>query len=176
MGRAVLSYKSVGAVSKMSKSWPHMCFHWQSTSVDCLPGDPGRARNSIGFRTASDHYHREDSGGGLSLSAGRWIADLKSLTDPLPGGSPTLCFSFLLCCSAFPKPVSHILFFAVCADTGWPHRGCVVFPDEGQHCHQWLHGPDTQSVECRHRRMRAHSVWAHVHSALHALTWEQVWA
>ena len=138
--------------------------------MDQPAGDPGRARHSSGFRTATDGCHGEDSAVGACRG---WIADLKTLTGPLPG-SPALCFSFLLCCSAFPKAASRVLLFAVCADAGWPHRGCVVLPDEGQHRHQRLHGPDTQGVECRHRRVRAHAVWAHVHGALHALAREQV--
>lgn len=59
VGRAVLSYKSVGAVTNEQEL--ATCFHWQSASVDYPPRDAGRARNSTGFRIASDHYHREDS-------------------------------------------------------------------------------------------------------------------
>ena len=65
---------------------------------------------------------------------------------------------------------------AVSAHVGGPHRRRVVIPDERQHYYQRLHWSHTQGLERRDRRMYPHPLRAYLNSALHAPTWEKVWA
>lgn len=70
-------------------------------------------------------------------------------------------------CSVISPVSSHV---------GGPHRGRLVLPDERQHYYQRLHWSHTQGLERRDRRMYPHPLWAYLNSALHAPTWEKVWA